>query len=205
MEVIQRKFKRAVTDSETAVRYDKESKPGVSNLLTIVPAQLHMLALVLAYGHQVRLVEQDVRRHEHRVGEEAGGDVVGVLLGLLLELGHAAELTELGAAPSGELTQGSYMGAIKNWVALQEEYECVYCIVDMHAITVPQDPKELKEHILDVAALSFFRFNREGEDIFAVYVVDGNLVFAADAMDVPQDIFYLTYKDIDIDIMTFMD
>ena len=45
-----------------------------------------------------------------------------------------------GIQPSGELTLGSYMGAIKNWVALQDEYECLYCIVDMHAITVRQDP-----------------------------------------------------------------
>ena len=40
-----------------------------------------------------------------------------------------------GIQPSGDLTLGSYMGAIKNWVALQDEYECLYCIVDMHAIT----------------------------------------------------------------------
>ena len=45
-----------------------------------------------------------------------------------------------GIQPSGELTLGSYMGAIKNWVSLQEEYDCLYCIVDMHAITVRQDP-----------------------------------------------------------------
>ena len=40
-----------------------------------------------------------------------------------------------GIQPSGDLTLGSYMGAIKNWVALQDEYDCLYCIVDMHAIT----------------------------------------------------------------------
>ncbi len=49
-----------------------------------------------------------------------------------------------GIQPSGELTLGSYMGAIKNWVALQDEYECIYCIVDMHAITVRQNPAELR-------------------------------------------------------------
>ena len=57
-----------------------------------------MLALVLSHRHKVRLVEQNVRRHQHRVREESGGDVVGVLLGLLLELGHAAQLAELGIA-----------------------------------------------------------------------------------------------------------
>ena len=58
-----------------------------------------------------------------------------------------------GIQPSGDLTLGSYLGAIKNWVALSDEYNCFYCIVDEHAITVPQDPKALREHILDVAAL----------------------------------------------------
>ena len=49
-----------------------------------------------------------------------------------------------GIQPSGELTLGSYMGAIKNWVDLQDEYDCLYCIVDMHAITVRQDPAQLR-------------------------------------------------------------
>ena len=49
-----------------------------------------------------------------------------------------------GIQPSGELTLGSYMGAIKNWVGLQHEYDCLFCIVDMHAITVRQNPAELR-------------------------------------------------------------
>ena len=49
-----------------------------------------------------------------------------------------------GIQPSGELTLGSYMGAIKNWVALQDQYDCLYCIVDMHAITVRQVPADLR-------------------------------------------------------------
>lgn len=53
-----------------------------------------------------------------------------------------------GIQPSGELTLGSYMGAIKNWVALQDEYDCLYCIVDMHAITVRQDPADLRRRAL---------------------------------------------------------
>ncbi len=48
---------------------------------------------------------------------------------------------------------GNYLGALKQFVELQEENECIYCIVDLHSITVPQDPKELRKHILDVAAL----------------------------------------------------
>lgn len=50
-----------------------------------------------------------------------------------------------GIQPTGSLTIGNYLGAIKNWVQMQDDYECVFCIVDLHAITVPQDPKELKE------------------------------------------------------------
>ena len=57
-----------------------------------------------------------------------------------------------GIQPSGELTLGSYMGAIKNWVALQEEYECLYCIVDMHAITVRQDPAMLRKRSISQLA-----------------------------------------------------
>ena len=50
-----------------------------------------------------------------------------------------------GIQPSGELTLGSYVGAIRNWVALQDEYDCLFCIVDEHAITVRQDPALLRK------------------------------------------------------------
>ena len=58
-----------------------------------------------------------------------------------------------GVQPTGNIHLGNYLGALKQFVELQDDNECLYCIVDMHAITVPQDPKELKQHILDVAAL----------------------------------------------------
>ena len=58
-----------------------------------------------------------------------------------------------GVQPTGNIHLGNYLGALKQFVELQEDHECIYCIVDMHAITVPQDPEVLKEHILDVAAL----------------------------------------------------
>ncbi len=58
-----------------------------------------------------------------------------------------------GVQPTGNIHLGNYLGALKQFVDLQEDHECIYCIVDMHAITVPQEPKILKEHILDVAAL----------------------------------------------------
>ena len=57
-----------------------------------------------------------------------------------------------GIQPSGDLTLGSYMGAIKNWVPLQDEYDCIYCIVDMHAITVRQDPALLRRRTLEQLA-----------------------------------------------------
>ena len=57
-----------------------------------------------------------------------------------------------GIQPSGELTLGSYMGAIRNWVALQDEYDCLFCIVDMHAITVRQVPADLRRRSLEQLA-----------------------------------------------------
>lgn len=57
-----------------------------------------------------------------------------------------------GIQPSGDLTLGSYMGAIKNWVELQDEYDCLYCIVDMHAITVRQVPADLRRRSLEQLA-----------------------------------------------------
>jgi tryptophanyl-tRNA synthetase len=53
-----------------------------------------------------------------------------------------------GIQPSGDLTLGSYLGAIKNWVELSNEYNCYFCIVDMHAITARQDPSELRRRTL---------------------------------------------------------
>ena len=57
-----------------------------------------------------------------------------------------------GVQPTGNLHLGNYLGAIKNWVAMQAEYDCLYCIVDLHAITVPQDPKALQAATREVAA-----------------------------------------------------
>lgn len=51
------------------------------------------------------------------------------------------------------MTIGNYIGAIRNWVELQDEYNCYYCVVDQHAITVPQVPKDLRRNTLDVLAL----------------------------------------------------
>jgi len=58
-----------------------------------------------------------------------------------------------GTQPTGHLTIGNYLGAMKNWVALQDQYDCLFVLVDLHAITVPQDPKELRRRCYDFVAL----------------------------------------------------
>ncbi len=58
-----------------------------------------------------------------------------------------------GVQPSGTLTIGNYLGAIKQFVRLQETHECFYCVVDLHALTVPQDPERLGRQTLQVAAM----------------------------------------------------
>ena len=58
-----------------------------------------------------------------------------------------------GIQPSGNLTLGNYLGAIKNWVGLQDEYNCYYCVVDEHAITVRQNPADLRKRCVDVMAV----------------------------------------------------
>jgi tryptophanyl-tRNA synthetase len=57
-----------------------------------------------------------------------------------------------GVQPTGNLHLGNYLGAIRNWVTLQADYECIYCVVDLHAITVAQDPAELRASTREVAA-----------------------------------------------------
>ncbi len=55
--------------------------------------------------------------------------------------------------PTGNLHIGNYLGALKNWVRIQHDYECIFCIVDLHAVTVYQDPAELRAKIREIAAL----------------------------------------------------
>ena len=58
-----------------------------------------------------------------------------------------------GAQPTGELHIGNYLGALKNWVAFQDEYESFFCIVNLHAITLPQDPEKLRQKTRDLARI----------------------------------------------------
>ena len=57
-----------------------------------------------------------------------------------------------GIQPTGNLHLGNYLGAVRNWVDLQHDYECIYCVVDLHAITVWQDPGELRDSTREVTA-----------------------------------------------------
>jgi tryptophanyl-tRNA synthetase len=57
-----------------------------------------------------------------------------------------------GIQPTGNLHLGNYLGAVKNWVRLQKDFDCIFCIVDLHAITQPQDPAELRASTREVAA-----------------------------------------------------
>jgi tryptophanyl-tRNA synthetase len=58
-----------------------------------------------------------------------------------------------GIQPSGRSHLGTYLGALKNWVSMQDDHDCLFCIVDLHALTVPQDPKVLRANVREMAAL----------------------------------------------------
>ena len=58
-----------------------------------------------------------------------------------------------GVQPSGILTIGNYLGAIRNWNLLQDEYDCTFCVVDMHAITVRQEPADLRRRTYETLAI----------------------------------------------------
>jgi tryptophanyl-tRNA synthetase len=57
-----------------------------------------------------------------------------------------------GVQPTGNFHLGNYLGALRNWVKLQHEFECIFCIVDLHALTLPQDPEELRANTREVTA-----------------------------------------------------
>lgn len=59
-----------------------------------------------------------------------------------------------GIQPSGEIHVGNYLGAIQNWVAMLDDYECIFCIVDWHATTVEYDPREMPQRIFDAAVVN---------------------------------------------------
>ena len=62
------------------------------------------------------------------------------------------ELVFSGVQPTGNLHLGNYLGAIKNFVSLQKKMNCIYCVVDLHAITIFQKPNELRNNVLETVA-----------------------------------------------------
>ena len=54
--------------------------------------------------------------------------------------------------PSGTITLGNYLGAVRNWVKMQEEYSCIYALADLHTITVRQNPAQMRKNIIDAYA-----------------------------------------------------
>ena len=84
-----------------------------------------------------------------------------------------------GVQPTGNLHLGNYLGALKNFVSLQKEMECIYCVVDLHAITVFQNPKELKNNVLEtVASFLATGLNPEKSVIFNQSSVSGHAELA---------------------------
>jgi tryptophanyl-tRNA synthetase len=71
-----------------------------------------------------------------------------------------------GIQPSGGLHIGNYLGAIRNWVRHQDKYDNIFCIVDLHAITLPQDPAALRENTLDLAAIYLASGIKEDQAMF---------------------------------------
>tara|TARA_B100001996_G_scaffold35400_1_gene26380 strand:+ start:743 stop:1750 length:1008 start_codon:yes stop_codon:yes gene_type:complete len=67
-------------------------------------------------------------------------------------MSNSKKLVFSGVQPTGNLHLGNYLGALRNFVLLQKEIQCIYCVVDLHAITVFQDPKQLKNNILETTA-----------------------------------------------------
>ena len=80
------------------------------------------------------------------------------------------QLVFSGVQPTGNLHLGNYLGAMVNWIRMAETHESIYCVVDMHAITVWQDPRELNKAIRDVTA--------DGRDIYVYTPNDPKAVYA---------------------------
>lgn len=67
-----------------------------------------------------------------------------------MEGGNEQKILFSAVQPSGAVTIGNYIGAIKNWVSLQDEYRCFYAVADLHAITVRQEPSALRRNTLEI-------------------------------------------------------
>ena len=104
-----------------------------------------------------------------------------------------------GIQPSGNIHLGNYLGAIKNWVKLQNDYDSIFCIVDLHAVTVPQNPEELSRKTLEVAKLYLAAgINPEKSVIFIQSQVPehAELMWLLNTITKTSDLFKMTqFKD----------
>lgn len=104
-----------------------------------------------------------------------------------------------GIQPSGNLHLGNYLGAIKQWVELQDSYDAFFCVVDLHAITVPQDPAELRKKTLEIAKVYLAAgVNPEKSTIFIQSQVSGHtqLAWVLNTMATMGELGRMTqYKD----------
>ena len=89
-----------------------------------------------------------------------------------------------GVQPTGNLHLGNYLGAIRNWVLLQQDFDCIFCIVDLHALTQPQDPKLLRSQTREVTAgeaIAVVESVKAASDVYAPVagrVVESNAALA---------------------------
>ena len=75
-----------------------------------------------------------------------------------------------GMQSTGNLTLGNYLGALKNWITLSDEYECFYSVANMHSITVRQNPAELRKHARELLTLYSCGRHRSGEKLYLLSV-----------------------------------
>ena len=135
-----------------------------------------MLLLVAAHGHQVRLVKQDVRRHQRRVGEKAGVDIVGIFGALILELGHAGKLAEHGVAiqhPT-QLGVSRHMGLDEQHVLLRVQAAgnvgrqlCQRAAAQVRRYLAHRDGVHIRQHIKAVVFIRQRRPVADGAEIGA--------------------------------------
>lgn len=131
------------------------------------PINGHPLSLFVDLGTITYTPKSDVKRYvrpntapvatESPLGSPSSTNLLRIYSYLLIFVSYLFYTTFMarlfsGIQPTGILHIGNYVGAIKQWIPLQNEYESFFCIVDLHAITVPYDPAEMKKQVLNVAA-----------------------------------------------------
>ena len=84
-----------------------------------------------------------------------------------------------GIQPTGNIHIGNYLGAIKQWISLQEKNECVFCVVDLHAITTPFKPEEMQKNILESAIIYLAAGINPEKDLVEIIEIPNHPFFVA--------------------------